>query len=147
MNLPAVAVLVPCSKSKGGARAPARELYATSRLFRAGLAFGRLRAPTTTFVLSALHGLVELDTVLDPYDVTSLGDPYAAADWGRAVLHRLAPKLAPGAVVISLAGERYTAPVRAAIKSSGRWLSVLEPLAGLSVGRRYGALRDLAREV
>lgn len=58
--------LVGCVKSKRGTAAPARDLY-TSALFR-----GRRRYVELTcdrwFILSARHGLVEPEEILEPYD-------------------------------------------------------------------------------
>jgi hypothetical protein len=58
--------LVGCVKTKLAEPAPAAELY-VSDLFR-----GRRRVVETTcdrwFILSAMHGLVAPETVLDPYD-------------------------------------------------------------------------------
>lgn len=62
--------LVGCTKGKLPARAPARDLYV-------GDLFAKARAYAQTFdawyVLSARHGLVLPDEVIEPYDVT-LGD-------------------------------------------------------------------------
>jgi Family of unknown function (DUF6884)/GIY-YIG catalytic domain len=58
--------LVGCVKQKGASSAPARDLY-TSPLFR-----GRRRYVESScaqwYILSALHGLVAPDELLDPYD-------------------------------------------------------------------------------
>lgn len=60
--------LVGCVKAKATRPEPAARLY-TSTLF-----LGRVRYVSQTcdqwFVLSALHGVVEPDRVLEPYDVT-----------------------------------------------------------------------------
>jgi hypothetical protein len=67
--------VVPCGGHKLDRPAPARDLY-TSSSFRLALAAAETDAEFsggTVLVLSALHGLVALDTVLAPYD-TKMGD-------------------------------------------------------------------------
>jgi hypothetical protein len=73
-----IVFVVPCGAAKAAQAAPACELY-TSPTFRHYLNAARAEAAATTrdlgvdakvMILSALHGLVELDTVLAPYDVT-----------------------------------------------------------------------------
>jgi hypothetical protein len=63
--------LVGCVKTKRSFASPGKDLYA-SPLFR-----GRRRYVEAScdrwFVLSALHGLVAPDEVLEPYDVTLSG--------------------------------------------------------------------------
>lgn len=64
--------VIPCSGAKLGHAAPARELY-TGSMFRYALGKTSQAAELTggrVLILSARYGLVELDTVLEPYDVT-----------------------------------------------------------------------------
>lgn len=74
--------VVPCGAAKQGSAAPARDLY-TGSLFRHQLAAAEgeaaatardLGVDTEVLILSALHGLVQLDEVIEPYDV-KIGDP------------------------------------------------------------------------
>lgn len=69
-------LVIPCGADKADAPAPAAELYVGS-MFRMALAAAETEAAeigATVLIFSALHGLVELDTVLAPYDV-KMGDP------------------------------------------------------------------------
>lgn len=80
--------LVGCVKQKQRHGAPARELY-TSALFR-----GRREAVEDTcdrwFVLSALHGLVDPDETLEPYDKTLTAAPRSERRaWSARVLEEL----------------------------------------------------------
>lgn len=59
--------LVACSKSKLDHPAPARELY-QGTLFQRASAYAE-RVCGTWYILSAKHGLVEPDKILEPYDV------------------------------------------------------------------------------
>jgi hypothetical protein len=70
-----ITYVIPCGGSKIAHAAPARDLY-TGQMFRHALTnVERLAAldeadgrAARILILSALHGLVELDTVLEPYD-------------------------------------------------------------------------------
>lgn len=65
-------VVIACTQQKQPGRAPARELY-TSPNFRLMLrAAEKLAAEQAgrVLILSALHGLIELDEELDPYDLS-----------------------------------------------------------------------------
>lgn len=80
--------LVGCVKSKRPTPASAKDLY-TSALFA-----GRKRWVESHcsqwFVLSALHGLVDPETVLAPYDKTlTAASPSAREQWSRSVLSQL----------------------------------------------------------
>jgi hypothetical protein len=76
-----VTFVVPCGAGKLDHAAPAAELYTGSMFLHtlqaaaahaeAVIADGR---PARVLIFSALHGLVELDTVLEPYDL-KMGDP------------------------------------------------------------------------
>lgn len=74
---PGITYVIPCGRAKLDGPAPARELY-TGSMFRhalnnverlAALDVAEGRGPARVLVLSALHGLVELDKVLAPYDL------------------------------------------------------------------------------
>jgi len=81
--------LVSCSKSKLDHPAPARELYSPSHLFRGARCYVE-RTCDRWFVLSAKHGLVRPEQVLEPYDQTL--DKASRAErrrWGDVVLAAL----------------------------------------------------------
>lgn len=61
--------LVACSRRKLRFAAPARHLYAGT-LFRKCLRYAEALAVDEVFVLSAKHGLLSVDQVVEPYDVT-----------------------------------------------------------------------------
>jgi hypothetical protein len=73
---PGITYVIPCGGKKLDHAAPARDLYCGS-MFRhtlanveqlAALDEAEGRGPARVVILSALHGLVGLDTVLEPYD-------------------------------------------------------------------------------
>lgn len=85
--------LVGCTKSKLDRPAPAAELYSPSTMFR-----GRRGYVESTcdrwFILSANHGVVAPDEVLDPYDVTLVGTSrLTKRQWTNRVLDELEERL------------------------------------------------------
>lgn len=65
---PTTVVLISCSKSKLTTSAPARELY-TGQLFKKALAWAE-RNEFRWFIVSALHGLLTPNQIVQPYDFT-----------------------------------------------------------------------------
>ncbi len=80
--------LVGCSRLKLPHRAPARHLY-LSPLFRAASRYCQVFCDAW-FVLSAKHGLVHPDTVLEPYDYSLKGLTYdQRAQWAIRVFDQM----------------------------------------------------------
>lgn len=139
--------LVACSKTKLERPAPARELYA-SPLFRLALRYAKAQCEVV-YVASALHGLVELDTVIEPYDLTLTElSPKLRLAWG----HRVARELVGHSdeTIVALAGASYMQPIRAALRELERGravaggLQLIEPLHGMQIGERLAWLRAQA---
>lgn len=123
-------VLVGCAKQKGPNAAPARELY-TSTLYRAARTWAESCNVGGWWILSALHGLVHPDTILEPYDryLKSL-PPRDRRLWAVQTRAQILQRIPPRATLVLLAGEEY-ASCLANIPHT-----VEKPLAGLSVGKR-----------
>lgn len=132
-------VLVGCSKTKLNSPAPARELY-RGNLFRLASRWAELKGHRWG-VLSALHGFIEPDTVVEPYDL-ALADVARRGQldaWNNRVtrqLHRHLPDDVTGVVI--LAGRAYAGFGLA--PRGGRFLAKHAPLEGLGIGRRLRAL-------
>lgn len=128
--------LVGCVKKKRSHAAPAADLY-TSPLF-----LGRRRWIEATcdrwFILSALHGLVDPGTVLDPYDAALIDLGRARRrSWADAVLRDLGQVVGrPREVTFEVhAGAAYTD--HGLIDGLGRWGSeVILPARGLRQGEQ-----------
>lgn len=135
--------LVSCSAQKLARLAPARELYC-SPLFRLSLAYAERRC-ASVYVLSARHRLVELDTVLEPYE-QRLGAAREREQWGDAVARELVERHGGDIAALLLAGTEYVDPIRLGflITPGARELYIADPLAGLQVGQR---LRWLNKEL
>jgi hypothetical protein len=143
--------LVGCGKSKLDHAAPARDLY-TGPLFRKSLAFAEKRhLPTTDslFILSAQHGVVHPDEVLDPYDLHLAELPKAERGaWGCGALHHLLIKLdvrmsdLRGFHFTVYAGAAYVDALRHALDLLGapKGWKINDPLKGLGIGDRLAWL-------
>ena len=101
-------VLISCVSQKLPHPAHAGELY-TSPLFRKNLAYARSLHPDQIYILSAKYGLVALDQVIEPYDLTL--NTMRSAEikaWAERVLAQLG-RVADlrGDHFIFLAGKKY----------------------------------------
>jgi len=67
------AALIQCTDSKRDEPAPARDLYDTSSYFRKMRRWVDLKADEW-YILSAKHGIVQPDVVLDPFSGMRIGE-------------------------------------------------------------------------
>lgn len=125
-------VVIPCGGAKLDHAAPAGQLY-TGSYHRACRAAADALGARRVLILSALHGLVELDAVLAPYELR-MGQPGSVT---AAQLAEQAERLgvAGARSVVALAGQTYTEPLRAV------WPTLVEPLAGSrGIGDQLGRM-------
>lgn len=134
--------LVGCVKTKLDAPAPARDLY-VSPLFR-----GRRECVERTcarwFILSALHGLVEPDELIEPYDLALSDVPRPDRRvWSDRVLQSLELALGPlaGGVFEIHAGDAYVG-FGLGEGLQRRRATVERPLAGLPMGAQLAAYSE-----
>lgn len=147
---PAMVALVSCSAKKLSRAAAARELY-TSALFAKSLVFAE-RTCSVTYVLSAMHGLVELDRVLDPYEYSLLqATGVERAVWAARIVQTLFERHGAQAEYVVLAGDAYARPLRAAFSALPDFPrsthlidpdQIHEPLVGLQIGERLRWLNE-----
>ncbi|VVB74023.1 Uncharacterised protein [uncultured archaeon] len=130
-------VLISCVSKKLPYKAKARDLY-VSPLFRLGLKYAESLRPDRIFVLSAEHGLVDLEKEIEPYNKTlnamSSDDVRA---WAERVLLQLrdSSDLANDEFIF-LAGERYRKHLVPHIAN------YVIPLKGLGIGRQLKYLKE-----
>lgn len=110
-----ITYVVPCGAAKLDHAAPARELY-TGSGFRHTLTAAQAaaagdeadgRGPARVLILSALYGLLELDTVIEPYDLKMGGPDSVTADELVAQAEALGMGWGPGSDNADLPGEVY----------------------------------------
>lgn len=82
-------ILISATSKIQDSPAPARELY-ISELFERKLEYAAALDPDVSYVLSAKHGLVDMDDVIEP-DETKLDDLgiLEQREWARQVLSQL----------------------------------------------------------
>jgi uncharacterized HhH-GPD family protein len=128
-------VLVGCAKKKVETPSPARLLY-RSALFDKRRSYAQTRA-RTWYVLSAEHGLVHPDALLEPYDVAlaDAAEEYRRA-WGQWVVAKLAQVEGDlrGRQIEIHAGQPYAAPLLPLLRAAGA--EVVHPFTGLRRGEQ-----------
>lgn len=124
-----IIVLIACASKKQNKKAKAKDLY-VSTLFQYSLKYSYSLNPDKIFVLSALHHLLDLETEIEPYDVTLSNVPKAKRRPGLKILNAEEKKVWGKEVVnmlsiqsdlqhdkyIVLAGQEYIKPIKANIK-------------------------------
>lgn len=110
--------LVACSAEKEKVPLSAKDLYASVRFRKA-----RLYAEQNYdawFILSAKHGLVSPETVIEPYDfsLSALSDP-GRQQWTDAVIGSLRQVSKPGDAITVLAEDDYAKPLVGLLREGG----------------------------
>lgn len=134
---------VACSKTKSTLRLPAAALY-TSPLFRKSL-LAAIDRSERIYILSAKHGLLRCNDVIEPYDVTlKTMKRSERMAWGVRVGAQLDSVMQRCDTAVLLCGKEYSVPLefdldrlKAAVES---------PLGSLSMGARLSLLRELNGE-
>lgn len=130
-------VLVSCVKSKLTRPAPAKDLYVSAWFQKARALVEKHKA--SWFILSALHGLVPPDKVIEPYELTL--KTMKAADrraWAERVWRDLKPLLKEKHRVTFLAGMSYREFLAGKLNSNGTPFDV--PMEGLPQGMQLSWL-------
>jgi len=129
-------VLISCASTKLPYRVKAKDLY-TSPLFKLSLRYARSLEPDAIFVLSAKHGLVDLEQELEPYDLTLNEMPgEKGEEWAGLVLDRLRSVADLGSDrVVFLAGERYRKHLLPYVSHPE------DPMRGLGIGKQMKFLK------
>jgi cytoplasmic iron level regulating protein YaaA (DUF328/UPF0246 family) len=130
--------LIACSATKLNHAAAAQHLYA-GELFKKSKAFAETSGKPY-FILSALHGLVEPDRIIAPYNVTLKTKRKREREaWGNRVVKDIAWNVPAASTITLLAGSDYATQIEGPLKSKG--FTVIRPLEGLSIGQQLAALK------
>lgn len=137
-------VLVSCVSMKRAQASMARDLYCSPWFVKAR-AFAELGG-SPWFILSALHGLLDPDAVIEPYEQTlprmRVGERRA---WAKRVLSQVQAHLVGKDRVVMLAGEGYREFLQPLLEQEGLMVDV--PMAGLKIGEQLSWLtRQIPRK-
>ncbi|NGZ27985.1 MAG: hypothetical protein G8345_13980 [Magnetococcales bacterium] len=136
-------VLVSCGAEKADAAVPAKELYLSSR-FRQQRTYAEKRQTDGWYILSAKHGLVDPETIVEPYDQSLMGMPKAERRaWAVQVWSQLEPRLSGIDCVVIFAGKEYREFLE--LYLSDRGIKVEVPLRGMRQGQQLKAMKELLR--
>ena len=136
-------VLVTCTKDKHKGAHPAGYLYTKSKNFKKYMEYAHvLTDDENIFIISALHGLLSLDSVIDWYDYTLSGKPKSVKEtWGKKVSEQIMSRFnVDDTKFIILAGADYSLPLRP-------YLPNIElPLKGVRIGYRLEKVDALIKK-
>lgn len=126
---------IGCVKTKKPVASKAIDLY-DSALFRKSVEFARAQGATEIYILSAKHGLIHSDTVIEPYEETLVGKSNRHLKrWAYKVIKQAdTAGIKREEEILMLAGENYAKYLRMIYKN------VNEPLKGLGLGMRLAFL-------
>ena len=131
--------LVSCVSMKRPVSARARDLYVSPWFQKARSCVEAMGCPW--FILSAKYGLVDPNSMIDPYNQRLKTMPVnRRRAWARGVIEDLAPRLAGVNSVAILAGSAYREFVEPELR--GRGLTVYVPMEGMGIGRQLSWLTD-----
>jgi hypothetical protein len=130
--------LISCVSMKLDRPAKARDLY-LSPLFKYALKYAESLHPDGICILSAKYGLLGLETIVEPYELTLNAMPVAEVRaWARRVLGQLeAAEDVDGTDFVFLAGEKYRRYLLPDLPNYRL------PLEGLGIGRQLQKLKML----
>lgn len=131
-------VLISCVSQKLSHKARVEDLY-ISTLFKLNLKYARKLKPDAIFILSAMHGLLELDAEIAPYNVT-LNEMRSTERkaWAKTVLEQLGKHAnLKNDHFVFLAGQNYRKYVAPSLASFE------VPLEGLPIGKQLQKLKGL----
>jgi hypothetical protein len=134
-------VLLSCVSLKRSYKTQAKDLY-ISPLFLKSLEYAQQMNPDAIYVLSAKYGLLNLNTEVEPYNVTLLNMPASEVrTWAKNVLNQLtACSDLQKDHFIFLAGLKYR-------KYLIPYLSSYEiPLEGMPIGKQLQFLTEKVKE-
>jgi hypothetical protein len=142
-------ILIACVSQKLTKKAKAKDIY-ISQLFKSSFDYATRQKPHKIFILSALHHLLDINRVIEPYNVTLSTIPKAKRKkgltiltsfekivWGKKVLRQLSWRFdLKNDKFIVLAGVNYIKPIEGGIAN------LVNPLKGKGIGQRIKFLSE-----
>jgi len=131
--------LIGCSALKLPYAAKARDLY-QGQLFKASVRYADAHDHAWA-ILSAEHGLVDPDGLLEPYDVRLSGNRELQRAWARSVDLQLLDCFPHLTQTTLLAGAQYRVELAPLLQVRG--IVVTAPLQSLGIGQQKAKLRQM----
>jgi len=129
--------LIGCVKKKVAYKTKAELLY-DSTLFKYSLRYAKQESDKV-FILSAKYGLISLDTVIDPYEVTlNTFSEQEIMVWSKRIYKQLKTMKLLDNDFLYLCGNNYK-------KYLIEWIPGEDPMRGLSLGYRIQWLKNNTR--
>jgi len=149
-------VLISCGSKKLSIKTKAKNMY-QSPLFKHSLEYAIKLNPDKIFILSAHYGLLELETEIEPYDVTIANISKANREkkpqlkvltktekiiWGKQIIESLSrfSDLEKDLFIV-LAGLEYVKPIISNLTN------LEQPLKGIGLFDRISHLKNLKNEI
>ena len=124
--------LVPCASRKGRTPAPARDLYQSPLFLKMRGVVEEMAVPW--FILSAKHGLLRPEQVVEPYDLTLNDLPVSERRaWAQRVVGQMEAGLPPADRIVVFAGQKYREFLMDWLRARA---TVETPLAHLGIGKQ-----------
>ena len=130
-------ILISCVSKKLNYGAKAKDLY-ISPLFKYSLAYARKLNPNMIYILSAKHGLVDLNEYIEPYNETlNEKRTHEVKEWAKKVVNQMNKKHdLDKDKFIFLAGNKYRKYILPHLKNYEI------PLDGLGIGKQLAFLKN-----
>jgi hypothetical protein len=130
-------VLLSCVSKKRQHKTKAGDLYDVSLWFKLALRYARNQNPDAIFILSAKYGLLDLDTEIEPYNITLNRMTSAQRkEWANGVAAQLKEKAdVKNDHFIFLAGQKY----RENLVGHIGYYRI--PMVGLGIGKQLQFLK------
>jgi hypothetical protein len=130
-------ILISCVSKKLDHEAKAKDLY-ISTLFKYSLAYARKLNPDYIYILSAKHGLVDLNEYIEPYNETlNEKKVHEVKEWSKKVVNQMNEKHdLDKDKFIFLAGSKYRKYILPYLKNYDI------PLEGLGIGKQLAFLKN-----
>jgi hypothetical protein len=131
--------LINCTKLKKDFPCSAKEMYLESQLFRKAVQYISNQNYDDWFILSAKHGLLYKDTLIEPYDITLNNmNALQRKKWSKDVFEQLI-KLEPQQFDF-YAGQKYREYLIPLLEDSGIQYQI--PLVGKGIGEQLKFYND-----
>lgn len=129
--------LISCTKLKENVPCEAGKMYLKSALFNKASRYVEQNNYDDWFILSAKHGLLPKEQIIEPYDIT-LNNMKSSErkEWSLTVLKQLEERLKGRYSIDFYAGKRYREKLIPELEKKGIVCNI--PLEGKGIGQQLG---------